>query len=111
MRAKEFITEANVIKTVKVGNYTVAIDQHFVDRIIYRKVREIDAFHTLDKLPQAKAKLKEIYPGQSFWLHDNTNNVSLGIKTINQEKREYLLKTAVPNRPWGDNTYPIIEVR
>ena len=111
MRAQEFITEANVVKTVQVGIYSVAIDQHFVDRIVYRKVKEVDAFSTLDKLPQTKAKLKDIFPGQSFWLHDNTNDVSLGIKTINQEKKEYLLKTAVPNRPWGDNNYPIIEVR
>lgn len=110
MRAKEFIIEANVVSSVNVGPYQIDIDQHFRDRIKFRKVREIDAFGTLEKINQAKAKIKTMGPGQSFWLYDNTNNVSLGIKMTDYDKKIYLLKTALPGKPQSDRNYPIFNV-
>ena len=110
MRAKEFIIEANVIGSTSVGEYHIDIDSHFRDRMIFRKVREVDAYSALNKINNAKAKIKTLAPGQSFWLYDNTNNVSLGIKMTDFDKKIYLLKTALPGKPQSDRNYPIFDV-
>lgn len=111
MRAREFITEANIVGYVQVGNYTVAIDQHFLDQCRDRDVNEREGYLTLEKLPQAKAKLKNIFSGQHFWLHDNTSDISIGLYTKDQQGRRYKLNTIIGTRPQSDNKYPIVEVR
>ena len=125
MRAQEFILEGSVtgkiVKTLQIGNYKVEVDGHFYDELIKKHVREIDAFQTLDKMPKAKAKIKTVPPGKSFWLYDNTNKVSLGIRVEQEYKRAnyetpiyYKLNTVAKNPdgspPWTDAVYPIFNV-
>jgi hypothetical protein len=120
MRAQEFILEGSVtgkiVKTLQIGNYSVIVDQHFYDELIKKSVPEVEAFHTLDKLPTAKAKLKMLAPGESFWLFDNDNRVALGIKKKQDINGPvyYKLNTAAKNKdgspPWTDTVYPILNV-
>ena len=110
MRASEFIVEAKIVGRVDVGQYHIYIDQHYIDQLKNREVREIDADQALAKINQAKAKIKTLGPGQSFWMYDNTLNVSLGIKMTDYVNKVYLLKTVLAGPPRNDRNYPIFNV-
>ena len=75
-----FSRRSNVIGRIDLGDYTVFLDEHLMYR---QKGRDVDEFviqEVLPKIPQAKAKIKTLVTGQSFYIYDNTNKIALGIK-------------------------------
>ena len=119
MRATEFlegVTTGKIVKTLQIGNYPVVVDQHFYDELHKRKILEVEAFRTLDKLPQAKAKLKNISFGNSFWLFDNISRIALGIRVKKDLNGPiyYKLNTAIKNPdgspPWSEANYSLVNV-
>lgn len=104
-----FSRRSNVIAHFTFGDYTVFLDEHLMYR---QKGRDVDEFviqEVLPKIPQAKAKIKTLVTGQSFYIYDNTNKIALGIKIYNAEHKILLVKTVWPGMP-NDYQYPIFNV-
>ena len=109
---KYFSRRPNIVGKIDIGDYTVFLDEHLMTQA-HLPSRNVDEFVIKDvipKIPQAKAKIKTLGPGQSFWLYDNTNTISLGIKVINAEYKIFLVKTVWRGMPQSDNNYPIFNV-
>jgi len=75
--------------------------------------RDVDEFvirEVVPKIPRAKAKIKMLDSGQSFYLYDNTNRIALGIKILNSEHKIFLVMTVWPGLPQSERNYPIFHV-
>lgn len=104
-----FSRRSNVIGRIDLGDYTVFLDEHLMYR---QKGRDVDEFvikEVIPKIPRAKAKIKNLVTGQSFYIYDNTNKIALGIKIYNAEHKILLVKTVWPGMP-NDYQYPIFNV-
>lgn len=108
MRTNEILAEY-IVRSTQLGDYTVNIDSHSWDRQSERVVTDEEIERTLRKLPQAKAKFKQLGNGQAFWLYDNEHNIALGIRVTDQDKKIFKLKTVWPGRPTGEK-YPLFNV-
>jgi hypothetical protein len=100
----------NIIGRIDLGEYTAFLDEHLMYR---QQGRDVDAFviqEVVPKIPQAKAKIKTLSTGQSFYLYDNTNQIALGIKILHEPHKIFLVKTVWDGRPSSDNVYPIFDV-
>lgn len=118
MRATEFLTEEKSRRpfeyagNIQVGNYTIIIDKHLFDRMAQRDWTPDEVIGTLNKLPKAKAKLKQLAPGHMFLLHDNTNNLFIKFRVKDTESKRYIAYT-VMDKDWDmyqSAFVPIIEV-
>lgn len=120
MRSSEFITRQseinrisrrpNIVGRVDVGDYVMFIDIHLLDQTASREVDKFVIEKVIPKIPKAKAKIKTLATSQSFWLYDNTNKISLGVKILNQEHKIFLVKTVWDGMPGSDKNYPIFNV-
>ena len=109
MKLNEILVE-HVVGMERVGDYKVKIDSHlYHERQIEREVDYKDILRTLRKLPQAKAKFKQLGDGQKFWLYDNEHNLALGISLNNIAQKYFKLKTVWPGMP-TDGRYPVFNV-
>jgi hypothetical protein len=112
VRAEEFLAEGtrNVVGNLMVGDYYISIDQHLFDREQHRQLNRENILGAINKITGAKAKIKQLDAGQGFWLHDNTTNISVGIRVINLDQKRFLAKTVLNGRSFTDR-YPTFEVR
>ena len=112
MRANEFLTEW-YIGNIQIGEYLIIIDDHLIDRMNRPgrlSVTEQEVYNTIMKLPKAKAKFKELGAGQQFWLHDNTNDVSVGFRIKEHDHKTFIAKNVWAGR--NDTViYPTFEVK
>ena len=100
------------IGNIQIGNYTIKLDKHILDRMAQRDWTPNEVYSTLNKLPKAKAKLKQLSPGHMFLLHDNTNNLFMKFRVKDTENKIYIAYT-VFDKGWNvydSATIPIIEV-
>jgi hypothetical protein len=113
MRAIEFLQEVKeprkIAYKMQVGNYLIPIDVHLLVRMEERNVPKDEVMSTINKLPKAKAKIKNYSPGERFYLHDNTNDLYVLFITVNPERKIYIAKT-VWNKPMIGGREPIIQV-
>lgn len=105
-----FSRRPNIIGRIDLGEYTVFLDEHLMYRQQGRDIDEFVLKEVLPKIPRAKAKIKTLATGQSFWLYDNTNDIALGIKIVNSEHKIFLVKTVWGGLPGSDINYPIFNV-
>jgi hypothetical protein len=112
MRAAEFLMEAadDIVGNVMAGDYRVAVDRHVFDREQDRKLSRENIVAAINKIAGAKAKIKQLGNGQRFWLHDNTTDVSVGIRVVNLDQKLFLAKTVLGGRSYTDR-FPTFEVR
>jgi len=112
MRAAEFLMEAadDIVGNVMAGDYRVAVDRHVFDREQDRKLSRENIVAAINKIATAKAKIKQLGNGQRFWLHDNTTDVSVGIRVVNLDQKLFLAKTVLGGRSYS-NRFPTFEVR
>jgi len=94
---------------VQAGNYLIKIDQHLVDRAIQRNVPQQEIINTMNKLSKAKAKLKHLAPGESFYIHDNQNGLYVLFYTLDADRKVYIARTVWPHKK-KDSILPIIQV-
>ena len=113
----ESLTEAagDIAGRMSVGEYNLAVHIHLVDRETGRQIKDPNVnreniVKALRKIPTAKAKIKQLGNGQRFWLHDNTTDISIGIRVSNWAERSFLVRTVIAGTPWNDR-YPIFQVR
>ena len=100
----------NIIGRIDLGEYTAFLDEHLMYRQQGRDVDEFVIKKVIPKIPQAKAKIKMLSTGQSFYLSDNANEIALGIKILHAGYKIFLVKTVWDGLPSSDNTYPIFNV-
>lgn len=105
-----FGRRTNVIGRFDVGDYIVFLDEHLMYRQQGRDVDEFVIKEVIPKIPSAKAKIKTLGTGQSFYLYDNTNKIALGIKIYNADYKILLVKTVWPGIPQSESNYPIFNV-
>jgi hypothetical protein len=106
---KEDIKPRTYAGNVQAGNYLVKIDQHLVDRAVERNVPQHEIISTMNKLSKAKAKLKTLAPGESFYIHDNTNGLYVLFYTLDSDRKVYIARTVWPHKK-KDSVLPIIQV-
>jgi hypothetical protein len=105
-----FSRRPNIIGRQDHGDYTIFLDEHLMLR---QKGRDVDEFvlgQVVPKIPQAKAKIKILENGQSFYIYDNTNKISLGVKILHAGYKIFLVKTVWPGLPQSERYYPIFNV-
>jgi hypothetical protein len=105
-----FSRRSNIIGRIDLGDYTAFLDDHLMLRQQGRGVDEFVIREVVPKIPRAKAKIKALDTGQSFYLYDNTNDIALGIKILHQPYKIFLVKTVWDGMPSSDNNYPIFNV-
>lgn len=112
MRASEFLMEAaeDIVGNIMAGDYRVSINQHLFDREQDRKLSRENIVAAINKIAGAKAKIKQLGNGQRFWLHDNTTDVSVGIRIIDLDRKLFHAKTVLGGRSYTDR-FPTFEVR
>ena len=116
MRAREFITEnaqataPEIATIVTSGRWDIAVTNHVLQRANERGIRPTELSTTLVKTNQAKAKIKQLVPGESFWLHDNTDNVSVCIIPRSQPGK-MIVKTVLRGRPLVKPNQQVFEIR
>jgi len=112
MRAAEFLMEAAdvIVGNIMAGDYRVAVDQHVFDREQDRQLSREDIVAAINKIASAKAKIKQLGNGQRFWLHDNTTDVSVGIRVVDLDRKLFLAKTVLGGRSYT-TYFPTFEVR
>lgn len=108
MTLYELIKE-NIANVERIGDYTIMIDSHALERQPEREVSYQETLRTLKKLPGAKAKFKQLENGQAFWLYDNENNLALGVRLFKKDLKQFKLKTVWPGIP-TDGRYPVFNV-
>jgi hypothetical protein len=99
-----------IIGRIDLGDYTVFLHEHLMYRQQGREVDEFVIQEVIPKIPRAKAKIKMLDTGQSFYLYDNTNRIALGIKILQPEHKIFLVKTVWPGLPQSENNFPIFHV-
>jgi hypothetical protein len=105
-----FGRRSNIIGRIDLGDYTAFLDEHLMYRQQGRDVDEFVIQEVVPKIPRAKAKIKMLDTGQSFYIYDNTNKIALGIKILHAGYKIFLVKTVWDGRPSSDNVYPIFDV-
>lgn len=108
----QYSRRSNVIGRLNLGDYTVFLDEHLMTqaKLPQRDVDEFVIREVVPKIPRAKAKIRTLDSGQSFWLYDNTNRIALGVKILHQEHKIFLVKTVWRGMPQSDAKYPIFNV-
>jgi len=105
-----FGRRSNIIGRFDHGDYTIFLDEHLMYRQQGRDVDDVVIQKAIPKIPQAKAKIKMLDTGQSFYIYDNSNKIALGIKILHAGYKILLVKTVWDGRPSSDNVYPIFNV-
>jgi hypothetical protein len=104
-----FGRRSNIIGRIDSGEYTIFLDEHLMYRQQGRDVDEFVIQDVIPKISHAKAKIKLMNTGQSFYVYDNSNKIALGVKILNIEHKILLVKTVWPGIP-NDAKYPIFNV-
>lgn len=103
---------SNIIGRINVGDSVIFLDEHLMTQA-NRPERDVDEFvikEVVPKIPRAKAKIRTLDSGQSFWLYDNTNRIALGVKILHLDYKIFLVKTVWRGMPQSDAKYPIFNV-
>jgi len=108
-RAKKKTNEATVA-TINIGDITVVLDDHVLDRQQQRGIddRSLDAAIRKLKFPRVVKQMDQIEAGNRFYVMDHTTNVSLGIRKLSDKR--YQIKTVFNGRPADHNIAGIITV-
>lgn len=104
----EEVEEARLPEITR-GSITIRLNMdHIVDQAVDRKVKSDAIERVLDTLTNIKPKFKQFAPGEEFWVHSNSENISLGFKMINPDNRVLRFNTVIQGRTRGDRN-PTLE--
>lgn len=108
----QYARRSNVVGRFNLGDYTIFMDRHLMQQANLPE-RDVDEFvinEVIPKIPRAKAKIRTLDSGQSFWLYDNTNHIALGVKILHLGYKIFLVKTVWNGMPQSDTKYPIFNI-
>lgn len=109
MRAQEFIVEKELGR-LTIGGLTIIVDDHAMDQAVLRNVLPTDVDRTLRKISSIKDQIQAIDDGQQFWIFDQAQDISLGMRCLNAEQARYVLKTVLDQHPYESPT-PVITIK
>ena len=109
MRAQEFIVEKELGR-LTIGGLTIIVDDHAMDQAVLRNVLPTDVDRTLRKISSIKDQIQAIDDGQQFWIFDQAQDISLGMRCLNAEQFRYVLKTVLDQHPYESPT-PVITIK
>jgi hypothetical protein len=98
MRIHELL-EAKIGK-LSIGNYVVAVDSHAMDRAIDRFISPRVVDKVLNKIPNVSEQIDSLEDFRQFYIVDNTEEISLGLKKVNDRKL-YLNTVIDTASPYG----------
>jgi hypothetical protein len=103
-------TNEVTVGVLTLGEFTVNIDDHALDRAQERRIKSTDIDTVLKKikLPRVIKKIMAIDLGSRFYVLDHSSNVALGFRRIGDKK--LVLKTVYPGRPMDHNIATIITI-
>jgi hypothetical protein len=105
-----FSRRPEVVGKVDAGDYTFFLDEHLLDQAQDRRVDDFVLTKVIPKIPQAKAKIRQLGAGQHFWLYDNTNQIALGVQIWHTDYKIFIIRTVWNGMPSSDANYPIFNV-
>lgn len=105
MRANEIIQEETVAR-FNVDGLMVSVDKHVRDQARDRQLNLKTVGYALSRLASIRNKLDEITAGQKFWVYDEKQDLSLGIRKISPNNLIYHLKTVVAGKPYQQGSLP-----
>ena len=110
MKSGRAKTNEATVATINIGDITVVLDDHVLDRQQQRGIddRSLDAAIRKLKFPRVIKQMDQIEAGNRFYVMDHTTNVSLGIRKLSDKR--YQLKTVFNGRPADHNIAGIITV-
>jgi hypothetical protein len=110
MKAGRAKTNEATVATINIGDITVVLDDHVLDRQQQRGIndRSLDAAIRKLKFPRVVKQMDQIEAGNRFYVMDHTTNVSLGIRKLSDKR--YQIKTVFNGRPADHNIAGIITV-
>jgi hypothetical protein len=108
MKAQEFIFEKELGR-LTIGGIVIIVDDHAMDQAVLRDVLPTDVDRTLRKIFSVKDQIQAIDAGQKFWIFDKTQDISLGMRCLNQDEARYVLKTVLDQHPYAGPS-PVITV-
>ena len=103
-------TNEVTVAVLTLGEFTVNLDDHALDRAQERRIKSTDIDTVLKKikLPRVIKKIMAIDLGSRFYVLDHSSNVALGFRRIGDKK--LVLKTVYPGRPMDHNIATIITI-
>jgi len=103
-------TNEVTVGVLTLGEFTVNLDDHALDRAQERRIKSTDIDTVLKKikLPRVIKKIMAIDLGSRFYVLDHSSNVALGFRRIGDKK--LVLKTVYPGRPMDHNIATIITI-
>lgn len=103
-------TNEVTVGVLTLGEFTMNIDDHALDRAQERRIKSTDIDTVLKKikLPRVIKKIMAIDLGSRFYVLDHSSNVALGFRRIGDKK--LVLKTVYPGRPMDHNIATIITI-
>lgn len=107
MRIKDIITEAR-LGTVQAGEFSVAVSEHIIARVHQRRIPVLAIGRILDRLVQVKDKIASLDENQTFWLHDQSLGISLGMRKFTGTN--LLLATAIHGAPRKSDVATVLTV-
>lgn len=107
MRIHELL-EAKIGK-LSIGDYTVAIDSHAMDRAVDRFISPKIVDRVLNKIPSVSKQIDNINDFTQFYIVDSTEEISLGLKKVNRSKL-YLNTVIDTTTPYGRGINDIITI-
>jgi hypothetical protein len=106
MRAKEFIVEI-IIGNLTVGKVSIGVDDHSFKRVKQRGVSPKKVDIAIRKIKDNVDRLDDISAGEQFWIHDAEQDISLGMRKLNDDNK-LVLKTLVNGLPY-DGPLTVLE--
>jgi len=98
------------IGILTIGEYRVEIDSHTIERSIDRFVSPRAVDRTLKKISQVGKDIEKIDDGTRFFIIDQTEGISLGIRKIQDKK--LIFKTVVNSiKPYAKGVEDFISVK
>jgi hypothetical protein len=106
---KENLDESFGIGPLQVGNMRFDIRKHALDRLAERKVPVTTAKELLRRISTLGNKIQQMGPGQTFWVHDPTLGISMGMRLLDSGKVQWATTIiGEPKNRESDN--PIIDI-
>ncbi len=97
------------IGDLNIGEFQVLVDKHALERAVDRFISPRAVDRTLKKIPSVAAEIEKINDYSLFYLVDTEEEISLGMKKINNNKL-YFNTVVNTVQPYGRGIKDIITI-
>jgi len=98
MRLLELLTESR-LGDITTPDFKIFVSSHMIDQIVKRGLPILGPDKVIRKFTTVKNEIRALDDGQKFWVYDDSINMSLGMRKMNDS--HLILATAVEGRAWN----------